>query len=95
MSDKKIQIDLELFVDLIVNALRHSEEDDVQYQRIMKIAKVKVEAMMRHDLYSAYKTGTTEEDRAKARKKYLDSIGLFDAFRWDDRDDYNVTHHLK
>ena len=27
--------------------------------------------------------------------RYLDAIGLFDTFRWDDRDDYNVTHHLK
>ena len=95
MSDKTIQIDLELFVDLIVYALRHSEEGDVQYRRIMKMAKAKVEAMMRHDLYSVYKTGATEADRAKARKKYLDAIGLFDTFRWDDRDVYNVTHHLK
>ena len=47
--------------------------------------------MMRHDLYSLYKSGATEEVRSEARRKYLDEIGLLNSFRWDDEQDMNVT----
>ena len=89
---KEIQIDYDLFVDLYVYACRHSEHDDPQFKRLYTGVRKKLEAMMRHNLYSLYKTGANEETRSKARQEYLDAIGLFDSFRWNAEQDVNVTH---
>ena len=89
---QNILLDYELFVDLYVYACRHSEQDDLQFKRLYAGVRKKLEAMMRHDLYSLYKTGANEETRAKARQEYLDAIGLSDSFRWNAEQDVNVTH---
>ena len=89
---KSILLDFDLFVDLYVYACRHSEPDDLQFKRLYAGVRKKLEAMMRHDLYSLYKSGAIEEIRAKARLEYLDAIGLFDSFRWSQSQDVNVTH---
>ena len=89
---QNILLDYELFVDLYVYACRHSEQDDFQFKRLCAGVRKKLEAMMRHDLYSLYKTGANEETRAKARQEYLDAIGLSDSFRWNTEQDVNVTH---
>ena len=89
---QNILLDYELFVDLYVYACRHSEQDDLQFKRLCAGVSRKLEAMMRHDLYSLYKTGANEETRAKARQEYLDAIGLSDSFRWNAEQDVNVTH---
>lgn len=89
---RNILLDYDLFVDLYVYACRHSEQDDLQFKRLYAGVRRKLEAMMRHDLYSLYKSGADEEIRAKARQEYLDLIGLSDSFRWDEKQDVNVTH---
>ena len=89
---RNILLDYDLFVDLYVYACRHSEQDDLQFRRLCAGVRRKLEAMMRHDLYSLYKTGANEETRAKARREYLDAIGLSDSFRWNAEQDVNVTH---
>lgn len=89
---KSVQLELSLFIDLYVYAVRHAEVDDLQYERIRTGVRQKINAMMRHDLYSLYKVGASPEVRKKARKEYLDAIGLFDEFRWDDDQDMNINH---
>lgn len=89
---KGVLLDFDLFVDLYVYACRHSEPDDLQFQRLDAGVRKKLDAMMRHDLYSLYKTGADEIIRSKARKEYLDVIGLPDSFRWSEIQDVNVTH---
>lgn len=89
---RSILLDYDLFVDLYVYACRHSEPDDLQFKRLYTGVRKKLEAMMRHDLYSLYKSGADEEIRAKARQEYLDAIGLPDSFRWSQSQDVNVTH---
>ena len=89
---KKIQIDCNLFVDLYVYACRHPEHDDLQFNRLCAGVRRKLEAMMRHDLYSIYKSGVDEKTRAKARDEYLEAIGLADSFRWSAEQDVNATH---
>ena len=42
----------------------------------------KLDALVKHQLYSSYKTAPTEEEREKARKEYLDKIGIHKDFRW-------------
>ena len=92
ISKKHVQLDLKLFLDLYVYACRHSDPDDLQFQRICSCAQVKLEAILRHELYSVYKSGTSEEVRKEARRKYLEAIGLQDSFCWPDNQDVNVTH---
>ncbi len=89
---RNILLDYDLFVDLYVYACRHAEPDDLQYKRLFAGVKCKLEAMMRHDLYSLYKSGANEEIRDNARREYLDAIGLLDSFRWTSEQDVNVTH---
>lgn len=89
---KSILLDYDLFVDLYVYACRHSEPYDLQFKRLYAGVRQKLEAMMRHDLYSLYKSGADEKIRAKARQEYLDAIGLSDSFRWNQSQDVNVTH---
>ena len=38
--------------------------------------------LVRRDLYTKYKTATTEREREEARKAYLDKIGMNRNFRW-------------
>ena len=50
--------------------------------------------MERHELYTLYKSGASREIREKARKDYLEAIGLYDAFRWSASHDVNVMRDL-
>ena len=65
MGLKNIQISEELFVALLKYHL--VEMDDVLPQ-IKKGLEEKLEAMVRRDLYTKYKTAPTEEEREKARE---------------------------
>lgn len=88
----KVLIDFDLFTDLYDYACRHPSLDDPQFERICFGVTRKLEAMMRHDLYSLYKSGADEKTREKARLEYLDAIGLFPSFRWPTALDVNVLH---
>ena len=91
-TPKTIQIDFELFEDLYVYAARHAEPDDLQFKRISAAVKKKLDALMRHTLYSLYKAGVSEEIRKQAREEYLDAAGILEAFQWTAEQDVNVTH---
>ena len=57
------------------------EIDDV-LPEIKKGLEEKMEAMVRRDLYTKYKTAPTEEEREKARQEYLKKVGMHRSFRW-------------
>ena len=57
------------------------EIDDV-LPEIKKGLEEKIEAMVRRDLYTKYKTAPTEEEREKARQEYLEKVGMHRSFRW-------------
>ena len=78
---KNVQIPQELFLELI----RYFVLDDVteeRYKAISDALSTKFDKMVNHELYSAYKTAETPEEREKARQQYLDRIGMRDSFRW-------------
>ena len=79
MGLKNVQISEELFVALLKYHL--VEIDDVLPQ-IKKGLEEKLEAMVRRDLYTKYRTAPTEEEREKARQEYLDKVGMHRDFRW-------------
>ena len=79
MGLKNVQISEELFFALLKYHL--VEIDDVLPQ-IKKGLEEKLEAMVRRDLYTKYKTAPTEEEREKARQEYLEKVGMHRSFRW-------------
>ena len=76
---KNIQISEELFFALLKYHL--VEIDDV-LPEIKKGLEDKLEAMVRRELYTKYKTAPTEEEREKARKKKKKKVGMHRSFRW-------------
>ncbi len=76
---KQVQISKKLFYSLLAYHLMDMEE---YLPEIEKGLEEKLEAMVKHQLYSSYKTVPTEEEREKARKEYLDKIGMHKDFRW-------------
>ena len=47
---KSVLLDLPLFIDMYVYAVRHAEPTDLQYERISAGVRQKINAMMRHEL---------------------------------------------
>ena len=76
---KNVQISEELFFALLIYQL--GEMDDV-LPEIKKGLEEKLEAMVRRDLYTKYKTAPTEEEREMARQEYLEKVGMHRNFRW-------------
>lgn len=71
---KQVQISKELFYSLLAYHLMDMEE---YLPEIEKRLEEKLEAMVKHQLYTSYKTAPTEEEREKARKEYLDKSGKY------------------
>ena len=42
----------------------------------------KLDALVRHELYTKYKTAPSEEEQEKARQEYLDKRGVTASYRW-------------
>ena len=91
---KSIQIEFSFFLDLFFFILEHDDPDDPKYNQIRDAFQRKIDAMERHNLYSLYKSGASEDIRRKAREEYLDMLGIRDSFRWNSSQDVNVTHDL-
>ena len=76
---KYVRIAEDLFCDLFLYHVIGSEEPG---QRIKSELEKKMDAMLRHDYYTKYKTAPDETARKEARRKYLDSVGIPQDFRW-------------
>ena len=76
---KYVRIAENLFCDLFLYHVIGSEEPG---QRIKSELEKKMDAMLRHDYYTKYKTAPDEAVREEARRKYLDSVGIPQDFRW-------------
>lgn len=82
---KNIQIPEELFFDLLKYFILTSDDEIISeemHERIRIGLLKKLQAMADRELYTTYKTAPTEEEREKARQKYLDSKGIPQNFRW-------------
>lgn len=74
-----MQITEELFIALLKYHL--VQIDDV-LPEIKKGLEEKLEAMVKRDLYTKYKTAPTEEEREKARQEYPEKVRMHRSFRW-------------
>ena len=78
--EKQVQIPQKVLISLIRYFLiKKTEEDE---KAITEALENKLEAMIRHDLYTKSKIAETDEEREKARQEYLDRIGMHKDFRW-------------
>lgn len=70
--------ELLLTVDRQPTAEKMERLNAVMYEIVMS----KIQRMVEHDLYTTYKTAATEEEKEKARQRYLDEKGIPASFRW-------------
>lgn len=76
---KNVQITQDLFLALVKYHLLEAAEEE---EKIKKELTEKLDAMAKRQIYSQYKTAPTEEEREKARREYLDKVGISPSFRW-------------
>ncbi len=76
---KNVMISEKLFILLARYFLFDSYETEGEIKRELN---KKLDAISMRMLYTDYKTAPTEEEREKARQKYLDERGVPDSFRW-------------
>lgn len=75
---KNVTIPEELFIDLVKYFLADIRWDE---DRIRSRLQEKLEAMVKRELYTRYKTAGTPEEREKARQEYLEKVGIPENFR--------------
>ena len=81
---KSVQIPQELWEDLCSYFLHPSPDADFEadlWDRIRDRLDAKLDALIRHDLYSRYRRAPTAEEREHARVAYLDAVGVPASFR--------------
>ena len=76
---KNVTIPEELFIDLVKYFLADIRWDE---DRIRSRLQEKLEAMVKRELYTRYKTAGTPEEREKARQEYLEKVGIPENFSW-------------
>lgn len=76
---KNVTIPEELFIDLVKYFLADIRWDE---DRIRSRLQEKLEAMVKREVYTRYKTAGTLEEREKARQEYLEKVGIPENFRW-------------
>lgn len=81
LMSKNVQIPLELFYDLVRVHLLDADDKDT-LERIQKALEGKLDALVKHDLYTTSKTAESPQEREKARQAYLDKVGIHKDFRW-------------
>jgi hypothetical protein len=79
--EKSIQIPERLFVEIAQYFLLDHRED-IREKSIKDGLSAKLDAVVRHDLYTQYKTAPTAEQQDKARREYLDRAGILPSYRW-------------
>ena len=75
----QVQIPKDLLLALFQYHLAGNED---YLPEIAKALMEKLDSMVKRELYTTFKTASTEEEREKARQEYLDKCGILDSFRW-------------
>lgn len=84
-KEKQVQIPLKTFIGLLALTDDLINEYDIELDKVKEFYKVlnnKLDAMLKREIYTKYKTAPTEEEREKARIEYLEKAGMPKNFRW-------------
>ena len=76
---KNVQIPSKLFFELYKF---HCRDSDVDHDYIRKEMEKKLDSLVTREIYTRYKTATTEEEKELARVEYLDRVGIPLSFRY-------------
>ena len=79
MKEKQVQISQSLFAELIQYFVL---DIDIDYEKIKTELNNKLDTIALRQLYTTYKTASTDEEKEIARQKYLDEKGIDSDFRW-------------
>lgn len=80
MKEPQIQIPRSLFNELLIYfGGDHSLDRE---KRIKSLIDTKINAMVRREYYTQYKTAMSDADKERARQNYLDAAGIPEDFRW-------------
>ena len=79
MQNRNVQIPNELFLQLLQYFLMDNYDGE---EKIRLGLEQKLDAMVKREMYSKFKTAPTEEEREKFRQEYLDRKGIQESFRW-------------
>ena len=85
MGQEQVQIPKDVFIKLILlteNLLSNDEVDENEIIQLNNALYKKLDAMIKRDLYTKYKTAPTEEERESARKKYIEIAKINKKFIW-------------
>ena len=85
MGQEQVQIPKDVFIKLILlteNLLSNDEVDENEIIQLNNALYKKLDAMIKRDLYTKYKTAPTEEERENARKKYIEIAKINKKFIW-------------
>lgn len=78
-KQKNVTIKQELFMDLVKYFFANIREEE---DRIRLELQEKMDALVKRELYTKYKTAGTPEEREAARQEYLEKAGIPKDFRW-------------
>lgn len=78
-KQKNVTIKQELFMDLVKYFFANIREEE---DRIRLELQEKIDALVKRELYTKYKTAGTLEEREAARQEYLEKAGIPKDFRW-------------
>ena len=81
MKNQNVMIPRTTFVDLYKYFVLGVRSDEAE-ENIKKVLLDKLEASIRHDLYSRSKGASTVEEREEARLEYLERVGIPASFRY-------------
>ena len=76
---KQVQISEDLFLSLIKYHILEYYNDK---EKIVKELQQKLDTIINRNLYTQYKTSSSEEEKEKARQEYLNRKGIHSSFRW-------------
>lgn len=81
MKEPKVQINKTLYNDILRYFLYGQQNTEIS-RRIHDGIEKDIDARIRREYYSQYKSAPTEHEREKARQAYLDAVGVPEDFRW-------------
>ena len=79
---EKVQINKTLYNEII--QYFGGDKSPERERRIRAGIDADIDARIRREYYTQYKTAPSAEQRAEARQKYLDMAGIPASFRWSD-----------
>lgn len=76
-KQKSVTIKETLFMDLVKYFLVNVREDGIRFE-----LQEKLDALVKRELYTKYKTAKSSAEREAARQEYLEKVGILKDFRW-------------